>query len=157
MPRRKQLKGIALNLASSFISRNNDVDGYWALGLLYKEAVMSGTTMFTLNLETGESFPQYKFSKRLSIPYFDFLQDQLKKQGFEREQVVCADIELEFNTAPTSRQIMFKSTWGDPFVCKISLKDDLSRVWHVEVRGWCGQHDALSERRSIRRYTDIAK
>ncbi|MBU1219482.1 hypothetical protein KKF34_03700 [Myxococcota bacterium] len=35
MPRRKEFKGIAENLAKWCVSRNNDFSGYWAIGQLY--------------------------------------------------------------------------------------------------------------------------
>lgn len=34
MTRRGELKDVALGVLGSFVSRNNDVDGYWCLGLL---------------------------------------------------------------------------------------------------------------------------
>jgi len=152
MPRRKQLKAIASGIASSFSSRNNDVDGYWGLGVFYKEAIGSGSNKFSLNLLTGESTPTFKHSKRVALPYYEFLLQQLEKLGFEEYQVTNAVVEVEFNTSPTKRQIMFKSTWGEPFVCKVSLTDDNNRVWSSEFREWCGQHNPSKEGRSTRRY-----
>ena len=33
----KKLKNMAYGIAESFISRNNDIDGYWALGVIKGE------------------------------------------------------------------------------------------------------------------------
>lgn len=152
MPRRKELKGIAFGIASSFSSRNNDVDGYWALGLLYKLAAEAGSSCFSLNMKSGQSTPAFRFSRRIMEPYATFLGDQLKKKGFEWCHVESAIIVLDFNVSPTKRQVMFKSTWGEPFACRVHLTDDLNRVWSSEIRGWCGIHDPLKEHRSTRRY-----
>lgn len=152
MPRRKQLKSIASGIAGGFSSRNNDVDGYWGMGILYKEANASGSSKFELNLLTGESIPRFRYSKRVALPYYEFLLKQMKNLGFEEHQVTNAEIEIEFNVSPTKKQIIFKSTWGEPFVCKVSLTDDNNRVWSSEFRDWCGQHNPNKESRSIRRY-----
>lgn len=146
------MKTIASGIASSFSSRNNDVDGYWGMGIFYKEAINSGSNNFSLNLITGESTPPFKYSKRIATPYYEFLCQQMEKLGFEEFQVTDAVVEVEFNANPTKRQIIFKSTWGEPFVCKVSLTDDNNRVWSAEFREWCGQHNPNKEGRSIRRY-----
>ena len=152
MPRRKQLKSIAYGIASSFGSRNNDVDGYWALGLFYKVAIESGSSNFSLNLISCESIPDFKYSKRIASYYFSSLLKQMEAIGFVEVQVVDAIIDIEFNTNPTKKQIMHKSTWGEPFVCKVTLVDDNSKEWHAEYREWCGQHNPEREGRSTRRY-----
>ncbi len=152
MPRRRQLKGIASGIASKFISRNNDVDGYWALGLFYKTAFESGKTVFILNLVTGDSSPYFKYSARVAKQYYCFLQEQMNKLGFDDYQITDAVIEVMFDVPPTKRQIIYKHTWGDPLICKVSLTDDLNRTWQSEFRAWCGKHDPIRECRSIRRY-----
>ncbi len=42
MPCKKTLKNIAGGLSGSFVSRNNDSDGYWAIGKLYSLALSKG-------------------------------------------------------------------------------------------------------------------
>lgn len=152
MPRRKELKGIASGIASRFASRNNDVDGYWAMGILYKLAYERDGNQFVLNLMTNESSPPFKHAQKVAEPFFDFLQRQLLKKGFEEHQITKAIIELEFNVAPTKRQIIYKQTWGEPFVCRVSITDDLNKKHVYEERGWCGLHDPHKEHRSIRRF-----
>ena len=46
----KQLKGIAAGLAGTFISRNNDVDGYWGMGVIYSEVSARGVSAVTFSL-----------------------------------------------------------------------------------------------------------
>ena len=122
------------------------------MGIFYKQAIASGSNIFSLNLITGESTPIFKYCKRVATPYYEFLLQQMKKPGFEEYQVTDAVVEVEFNAIPTKRQIMFKSTWGEPFVCKVSLTDDNNRVWSSEFIEWCGQHSPHKENRSTRRY-----
>jgi hypothetical protein len=152
MPRRRQLKGIAFGIASSFVSRNNDVDGYWGLGIFYKLAKEAGLNRFALNLVTGESVPTFKYSKRVAKPYHDFLMKQLNKQGFNESQVKMAIVNIDFNVTPTKKQIIFKATWGEAFACRVHLTDDRGTVWSSEYREWCGIHNPKKELRSTRRY-----
>ena len=152
MPRRKELKGISSGIASSFISRNNDVDGYWAMGILYKIAFESGDNKFTLNLLSGESSPKFKYSKRIAKPYHEYLLNQLEKKGLEEYQIAAAIVELDFNISHTKKHKMFHWTWGEPFMCRVTVSDDLGKKHIHEEYGWCGKHDPDRERRSTRRY-----
>jgi len=152
MPRRKELKGIANGLLSSFLSRNNDVDGYWAIGVFYQCAAKYGNNTFELDLLSGESKPYFQYSKRASEPYRKYLFDQMKKKGFEEFQAVKVLIKFEFDKSSGKRNIERKLTWGEPFVCEISLTDDLDRTWLIQQHSWCGQHNPNKETRSTRQY-----
>ena len=50
MARRKEIKGIIDGLISSFISRNNDLNGYWAMGKLCGFLIQSNSRVLTLEL-----------------------------------------------------------------------------------------------------------
>lgn len=123
IPRRKVLKGIASCIASRFISRKNDVDGCWALGVLYKLALEACVDCVSLNLIARECAPGLQYAECA-----DYLGDKLMKKGMTWERVESAIIVVEFNVLPTKRQILFKSTWGEPFVCRVCPKDDLGRA-----------------------------
>ena len=56
----KQLKGIAAGLAGTFISRNNDVDGYWGMGVIYSEVSARGVSAVTFSLLDGAVSPSLK-------------------------------------------------------------------------------------------------
>ncbi|WP_375054950.1 hypothetical protein [Zobellella sp. DQSA1] len=47
---RSDLKGITGEIVGSFISRNNEVDGYWALGLLCRLSRELNQTKITMDL-----------------------------------------------------------------------------------------------------------
>ena len=152
MPRRKEIRGISSGIASSFVSRNNDVDGYWAMGIFYQVASSKGGNHFVLNLVTGDSSPEFKFSKKVAKPYHEYLLAQLEKKSLEEYHVTDAIVELEFNIAPTKRHTMSRWTWGEPYRCRVTITDDLGKKHAFEEYGWCGQHDPSKERRSVRRY-----
>jgi len=50
MGSRKEFKAIAHGLVESFISRNNDVSGYWGIGKLYSHIVSTGVKDLKIDL-----------------------------------------------------------------------------------------------------------
>ena len=52
MPRRRELKSIASGIASFCVSRNNDIFGYWGVGVIYQLALMQGVATVSIDLST---------------------------------------------------------------------------------------------------------
>jgi len=154
MPRRKELLGIAAGVAQSFISRNNDVDGYWAMGILYTAVVRQKTNTFELNLLSGESTPEFKYSKKIAEANRQNLKKQLANLVFEEYQVTEANLLLEFDTRSVDQPSLNKTTWGEPFLCRVTIIDDLKKKHSFEARGWCGRHCSVKERRSTRSHSN---
>lgn len=149
MPSRRQLNNLACGIAGKFVSRNNDIDGYWALGLLYTVADTAGTKKVHLDLISKKSIPSFKYPDRLVSHYSEYMQHQLAKFKLEG-YVVAATIDIEFNVEPQPHDLLRKSTWGDPFNCCVTLTDDLDCQHKCAVRRWCAQHNPERERRSTR-------
>lgn len=63
MPRRRELRAIAAGFLQQFVSRFNDVRGYWALGAFYKSAGDADATGSGLSLFTGESEPNKRIRR----------------------------------------------------------------------------------------------
>ena len=57
MPRGAHLTNVASNLCGSFASRNNDLDGYWAIGKLRSLAERNGQTTVLLDLLASSTQP----------------------------------------------------------------------------------------------------
>ena len=151
MKRRNQIINIAYGILGSFLSRNNDVDGYWALGLFYKAAHDKYSNTFKLDLLSKESNPHYKFSYYVATRYEDYLLSQIKKKKLESVQIAKAHIIIEFNVEATKSHMNKKFTWGQPFNCKIEIINEKGNSYKSEGIGWCAEHDPEHERRSIRR------
>jgi len=152
MAKRKELKGISAGIAQSFISRNNDIDGYWAMGVIYKEAFINGNK-FVLDLFTGKSIPRVKYIKRVADRYQNYLTSQLEKKGLEIFQVIGATLEIEFNISNMPKQIYYNHNFGEPFLVRVLITDDLKKNHIFEQYGWCRKHNPLTEQRSTRQYT----
>lgn len=150
MARRCELKSVASGIATSFISRNNDINGYWAIGILYKYTSESRMHKFTLNLLTGESSPEFAHSQIIAQHYCDYIHKQIKSKRFRKLTISSSTVEIQFNT-PSNTQHIHRTTYGDPFICTVSIVDDLNKSHICKERGWCHKHNPNNEMRSARR------
>lgn len=142
MARRRDIKGIAGGIAGKFASRYNEIGGYWTLGILYA-ATQTSTKTFELDLLSGESTPATTFSRRLAEPYRLFLDEQLIRCGLNLTHIDKAVVKVEFDIEPP--RFKRPTTWGEPYVCRTHLTDDLGVVRSGEFRGWCGPHNPNRE------------
>ncbi len=136
-----------------FTSRNNDVDGYWALGVFYRLCVNHDVRVFTLDFLSGASSPEANFSTDVATPFRDFLYTQIRNNGLAETQLTAAFAEVEFDLQPTAMELRLREVWGDPFICRIVLDDDLGRRRTCSKRGCCWAHDPAREQRSTRSRT----
>lgn len=150
--RKNSLKEIAYGLMGSFVSRNNDCEGYWALGKLYSEAAENKFDNVQLRLypaeqtvdETASSIVQLFWSKR-----FVHL---IHKQHLNIAEIDSATITVTFNLPKLSKKYNPEKFWlpyGDPFEAEIQI---VSSDIEIKVRkeGWCAKHDPSREMQSRR-------
>jgi hypothetical protein len=151
MASRKELKGIAAGIAGKFVSRNNDIDGYWAMGILYEMTSEGNASKFTLDILSGQSTPKCKYSKTIAEPIVEYLHREIEKRGWDVRLVIEATVEVNFDDQTEERNYGFyKDTWGEPYLCRVVIKDKETKMYTFEVKGWCGRHDPKKERRSER-------
>jgi hypothetical protein len=144
---RKKLRGVAHAVLGSFVSRNNDSDGYWGLGLLRSFADSAGVAEICLDLVTGAVEPSGSRPLSICRTYQQFLKDQLLSRRVAA-RVTRAEIRLVFNCPPTG-MLRFVS-YGDPFTCVVSLVDANGHAHQSTIVARCGPHDPGEERRSSR-------
>lgn len=93
MPRRIELKGICNDLLDSFISRYNDLDGYWALGKIQSFLQSTSENSLRLNL-VGEPVSTTCFPQTLS--YYRLAFDrQLELRKIPNTWVIDATLEVK--------------------------------------------------------------
>lgn len=89
MPRRKDLKHIASALGASFISRYNDVGGYWGIGKLCLLSYQYNHSSVCIDVFHGSISPYSdKFSQLLlttnPLSLLELPQKPYQKRGFSR-------------------------------------------------------------------------
>ena len=66
MARRRELKSIASGIAAHCVSRNNDIGGYWAMGIIYGIANERGVDSVSVDIMSDESLcPELSAFRRL--------------------------------------------------------------------------------------------
>lgn len=146
MPRGRLLRGVTNGVADSFMSRNNDIEGYWGPGRLYLLAKRLDLSFLTLDLldtypaaDHGDIVVAEKY-------YTDLFLRNLMKAGFDRIRVKNARIKIAFEThGDYPKPNLY--TRGEPFLVAVTITSDKDRS-HEAVRvGRCALHDPLLDMR----------
>ena len=146
MRRRRALKGVACGLVETFVSRNNDVSGYWGISQLYREALERQVRSVSIEL-LGHSSPGIgPVAQVVQSHYAKRLEHMVLNAGVSLSQ---AQVVVEFGTfgsSPPPREY----SYGDPFLCIVSLAGPNGRTYNAARTGRCSPHDPGAESRSNR-------
>lgn len=82
---------LSCGIASRFASRNNDIDGDWALGLLYAAADKAAIDTIRLNLVSEAATPPFKGSGRVLSRFGVAISEWTKRAYESRQSVRSAD------------------------------------------------------------------
>ena len=156
MARRRQLKGVAAGVLGHFVSRNNDIDGYWVLGLLYAELLAGQNTGVRIELLAPPQSELGELGLTLAERFRRFLTQQLEGKKLHLSQLRSAAIDVSFKLSATDARWTARPSarheggWGEPFHCQVLLTDDLGKRYAASHRGWCGVHAPSRALRSAR-------
>lgn len=148
MTRRGELKDIAAGLLGSFVSRNNDVDGYWGLGLLRSFADRSGMNLLRFDLKAGSADPRDPTALQIAQAYGHRLEHHLARRRIPNGVVIRAEITVEFGLDATP--FTPAPTYGQPVRCTALLINRGNREHRCSTLTTCAPHDPARERRSAR-------
>lgn len=142
MTRSRDLQGIANSLVETFISRNNDVSGYWGIGKLYQETIAYSTSKMDLDLLARTAQPGGSIALAVAAHYADYLAFRL-----DGLVIAAASVSLEFGAAPSS-VLSVRSTYGDPFTCSVLITSESGRTYAASRAGHCAPHSPRELRSS---------
>jgi hypothetical protein len=120
VPRASLLRHVAAGLLQSFVSRNNDLGGYWAPGVLYIDADATCQTV-RLNLLDGTAAPLTTNTAQAARNYSEFLRRALLKKQVSLSELAEAQVDIAFNVAPELCDPPYTSV-GEPFICTVTLR-----------------------------------
>jgi hypothetical protein len=148
MPHRGELKCLADGLIDSFMSRNNDSAGYWALGLLYSCALELQKKTISLTLLGGESTAGDSLCEALRTKYSAFLLERMSRRGIPHHWIESANLTIHFehHTATAYGAI----SPGRPFLIQLRVKTTFAKSLMLERVGYCWPHNPSHETRSNR-------
>lgn len=144
------LTNIANGLCGSFISRNNDLDGYWAIGKLRSLAEKYGQTTVLLDLLTSSIRPPAPEFAPVLARYSHLLEKLADLTRIRSREITAALITLDFEPPPWPRISYYKPQWGDQFTLTVTIDADDRAAGSVRHAGYCRPHDPTRESRSIR-------
>ncbi len=116
---------IAGAIAGSFVSRNNDVDGYWSLGLLRSYADSKHLRSLRFDIVSGTAEPEGRLLVRVAESYRQVLARQLTTRRITPRTLARAEIALTFgHDTPDAAS---GNTYDSPFSCTVRLTDHRDR------------------------------
>lgn len=134
MPRRKQFRGICHDILDSFVSRNNDLDGYWALGQYAAFLMTRGADQLVFHLQGGSTVPE-DAGFAISAKYYRGAISKL----------------MDANAMPRSwladAYITFSMMGPSKALCSVEIASDVGRTYRSDCTVDARPHDALSEYR----------
>jgi len=148
MAKRKLLNGVVAGLATTFVSRYNNINGYWALGVMFSIASAKSNNVIFLDLGQDLIVPNNKKLQKLSSKYCDKLKLLLKVNKLNLSYCKNIVIKISFDVPCTKNHLLNHFTYGKPYTCIVSIIDDLGKIHKHTVVGWCAKHNPFKESRS---------
>jgi len=130
---RSRLKHSASGLLARFISRNNDYQGFWTLGVLYS-SVRTAPWRVEFNLISRDAYPTNKITTSVAAEQSDYLRSALSKQHVAWHSVKRATLTVQFNAGV---QVGYTGTIGEPFACIVELESVTGQSATVTFVGRC--------------------
>jgi hypothetical protein len=146
--RRKELKNIVSGMYGSFISRNNDVAGYWGIGKLCLLAQQHETRTVRVDLLAKTIIPASLEFSKLVAGYFSILQRHLSTRRIPENWITSATIELDFKPEHPQGKHIPIATWGSIFKLTVTITDDTKKNHAVHGYSYCAAHNPRKEHKS---------
>jgi hypothetical protein len=150
LSRRREINGVIAGLLGSFVSRNNDVGGYWAIGKLYTHARAKNVDLIAIDLMTSRMSPGLPEFESMVNKFATSLVERLSRRRIPREAVISAQLAVAFDSAVLFSKAPPQFMIGKPHRCNLELVDDLGRVNAATHLGSVRPHSAVRETRSGR-------
>ncbi len=144
---KRKLRHAAAGLLGKFMSRNNDYQGYWALGVLYTEARASGMRV-KLDLLHGRALPEATACVSVARSHAVFLRTALARQGLVPDMLSSATLSLAF-CSPAASMPANGSSFGDPVECILTIVARDGRTVSLHASARCAPHDSPVFRRAV--------
>jgi hypothetical protein len=137
MVSRRVLASIADGVAAVFLSRNNDVDGWWAPGLLI-DAAAPADPAYSVDLLTGATVPATITSAldQLGPALARYFAWSLDRSGLPAARVASASLKVRFLYEESVPSWRFGRT-DRPFACTVTITDDHGRAYQRQAFSHC--------------------
>lgn len=155
MAKRKEFKTIADGLIGSFVSRNNDVYGYWGIGKLFSHMTATGSMKLRIDFVHRTIEPENEEFKVLIDKFAKRLIVQLEKRRLNPKWLKKA--ELTMIGYPNELSPNLGRRAPNKINCKLVILDDQNKAHSSEANTWCREHNPNRESKSTREYESNRK
>ena len=142
---KSSLQGIVNGLLSTFVSRNNDIGGYWGLGVLRKLAESNELDQIEIDLLCDDA--ETEAIGYCKSRYRVWLGKNLERNGLSFGSILTACIRLRFLRDFESYPNAIRDTRGFPYECVIEIRHNTDPVYIASKIGVCAPHDPEREYR----------
>ncbi len=147
MARRKDLKNILQGIVGAFVSRNNDLNGYWAIGKIYKAAVDHKIEIVHLDLLGSSSSLGTAEINQLAQIWSEKLATELAKCNIPKGWLRTAKMTCEFTTDVQNIEVSGIYPVGDLGKYTFEIITDIGSTYSQSKIVKCRQHDASREQK----------
>lgn len=150
MGHRKELICVASGIINSFSSRNNDIDGYWGLGKLYKAIEPVESKVVSIELITKVATPNIDELNMISLSYSKIFIKLLGNKKIPIHWVISATITSEFEAEYQPHHHFWRRDLGKPCNLTCTIIDDMGNNHTAKAYVNCLPHNPNKELRSTR-------
>ena len=150
MAKRAELWQIARGVLTSFASRNNDICGYWGIGVLARLVQDERRVFFELQLQPagfGQSSPVLS---AVATRYSALLVRNLAKAHVPSTWLTAAKLSFSYPAIGVAPQFARTALIEQPYECLLEIADERKHTKHFVWSGWCWPQGAGPESRSTR-------
>lgn len=138
----KLLNSVAHDVAHSFGSRNNDLGGYWALGILYSYALKNNLAPITLNLLDAHS--DVSMLSILSKRYSSMCQRLIQTKEVNYQNITKAELTIDFCSDIYRQSILVNRFTENLFKIQVTIKSN-NNVYSRGYSGYCFPNIEMSK------------
>lgn len=150
MGRRTELICVASGIINSFASRNNDIDGYWGLGKLYKALEYEESKIISIELITKVVTPDINELKLMPLSYSELLTKLVYNKKIPINWIMSATITSEFEAEYQHHYHFWRRDLGKPCNLTCTIFDDMGNNHTAKAYVNCLPHNPHKELRSSR-------
>ncbi|MCT4637538.1 MAG: hypothetical protein N4A72_07505 [Bacteroidales bacterium] len=155
MGRKRKIKCLTYGMLNSFVSRNNDLDGYWAIGKIYLFMLNSESMVLNIDMLNQSLIPYDKDLELLAIKYGETLKYHLIKRGFQLNQFKHATLTL--TGYPNCINVIYGQTAPNKIRCELTITDTENRQYYKDIDVWCREYNPELEPFDITKRDRILK
>jgi hypothetical protein len=145
MASRRQLLSVAHGTAHAFADRGNDVDGWWALGLLLRDT-QAGAPDYSIDLLTGRTRPERLPGdlNELGRAWARYFAWSLERHQVPVDRVRTATLSITFDRSTTVYS-WIPNNEDHPFICVVEIEDDRAHVHARSVVGHASRPEDFTD------------